>query len=813
MRSNTAISMLEASMQQEFPMSLILIDGKGDLQEVSVEQKVPIGDYVALSPKAGSCELLSTNKIPDSFPTSCSDAYESKEAQDDSIKMEASEVNVCADSQSLLRLNEGVQDDASCIDSGMFTCGTPPAILKKVKEDRPLTVNRFQEHQMDLGDTLQKVPTPVSRSSTSKYLRMDKTTVDTTTPIESVKVAASKFGGSINWKTRRSQTARESDHTILELDKLKNEISECKHQAEAAEAAKLSVFNELGRTKNIIDEMTHVLEKQQAIEVDAKEDLELFQFILQEMEGVDFDNSTVTEKLNNIQERRKSLVAKVLLVKDDFRKVQEDYDSLLIETDISVRKAQTAFAMSKDAEKQVEELTIELQRLKEVFDLAQSTCHDAEENKKGTLMARDEDCLAWQKDLRQAEQELNQISMKLSSVQELQSKVDTSSSLLLDLKNEVATYMEAKLIEEAQEQESGTHKSMQEEAIILSRNELEEHRKSIAKVTDELCALKTTAASLKSELNREKAALAAIQQREAMASITMQSVKVEIKLSQQEFEAVHAKGKECGDKAVELRRVLQDAAKEANEAKSVAAKTQEELRKAKEEVELAKAALSTMEFRLEAVLRDVEVAKESQRLALNALEGTKVSANIKQQGSSQMITLDVDEYASLVERSHRAEELVHEKTAAATAQVEAAKESESRTLSRLSETYKALEERKQALLADTERADRATEGKLAMEQELRKWREENGRRRRAGDQAPKSKAKPSNTAEIIRGDTKCTIKDDSCAASSVHPLSDASGRSSPNDLALQAKTKKAKKLSLFPRIIIFLGRRRLKAAR
>jgi chromosome segregation ATPase len=314
-----------------------------------------------------------------------------------------------------------------------------------------------------------------------------------------------------------------------------------------------------------------------------------------------------------------------------------------------------------------------------VFDLAQSTCHDAEELEKGTLMARDEDCLAWEKDLRQEEEELNQISMELSSVQELQSKLDKSSSLLLDLKNEVATYMEAKLIEEAQEQESGTHKSMQEEAIILSRNELEEHRKSIAKVTDELCALKATAASLESDLNKEKAALAAIQQREAMASITIQSLKVEIKLSQQELEAVRAKEKERGDRAVGLPKVLQDAAKEANEAKSTTAKTQDELRKAKEEVEQAKAALSTMEFRLEAVLREVEVAKESQRLALNALEGTKVAANIKQQGSSQMITLAVEEYASLVERSHRAEELVHEKTAAAIAQVEAAKESESRT--------------------------------------------------------------------------------------------------------------------------------------
>jgi hypothetical protein len=240
--------------------------------------------------------------------------------------------------------------------------------------------------------------------------------------------------------------------------------------------------------------------------VDAKDDLELFQIISQAMEGVDCNDSVVVrEKLNNIQERHKALVAKVISVKYVLGKVQEDYDSLLIGTDISINKAQAAFTMSKGAEKEVEELTIELQRLKEVFDLANAKFQDVEE-RKNTLMARDEDRLAWEEDLRQSDKELNQISMDLCSFQELQSKHDTSATMLLNLKNEVANYLEAKRIEEAREQESGTHKPVQE-VIIMLKSELVEQRKSIARVTDELCVLKATAELLKSQLKKEKAAL------------------------------------------------------------------------------------------------------------------------------------------------------------------------------------------------------------------------------------------------------------------------------------------------------------------
>ncbi|GJM84564.1 hypothetical protein PR202_ga00247 [Eleusine coracana subsp. coracana] len=748
----------EASMQQERPMSLVQTINKSSSQEISVQEKV-LGDSIALSQKIENNDLPSTKEVPDGFPSSVSEAYESKGTQDDPIVKESSEVNVV--SQYLLRSREEVQFDDPCADSDKVGCETRPVIPKKVKEDKSIFIQRLQKRQMSLAPR-QQVPAPVSRSVSVKNLRMDNTTVDTTTHIESVKVAASKFGGSINWKTRRAQPAQESGHRVLELDKLKNEISECKRQAEASEIAMMSVFDDLEKTNKFIDELKHVLERKQAEEVDAKEDMEFFQFIVQEIQErvVSDDSGMIEEKLKIIQERNKEVVAKLKLVKDESRKLQEDCDTLLTEQAISIRKAQAAYTLSQETERQVEDLTLELKRLKEHLYLDRATLHDAEERMKEATILREIDCSIWEVNLRQAEEELKKCE-KLSSIEKLKSEFDKSSNFLLNLKNELAMCTESYPTEEALEQEGGTYKSM--EKVIPPRNELEDYSKSIAK----------------------------------------------------ELEAVHAKA-ECRDGMVELPKIPQDAAREADKAKSVAAKAQEELRKTREEIEQIKAALSTMELKLQAVQREIEDAKESERLTLSAIremEDTKAAVNIELGSPHQMITVDLDEYTSLSKKAHRAEALVHERTNAAIALVEAAMASKSQTLSRLDETFKALEERKQALLDATEQADRATEGKLAMEHELRKWREE-GRQRRWTGEASKSKTRPSRAEEIIveRGvDAKCTSKEESCA--SVHPLSDASGRSSPNDLVLNVKAKKTRKLSFFPRVIMFLGRRRRKALR
>uniref|UniRef100_A0ACD5WUW2 Uncharacterized protein n=1 Tax=Avena sativa TaxID=4498 RepID=A0ACD5WUW2_AVESA len=717
-------------------------DNQNNLQEILVEQKAPVGGSVTGSLEVDNSGLPSVKEDSHSFQSASNEVGCLKEVISDLMALQSSGENTHVTSVSpredvqcvqCAPLHK-VQDGASCSDSKKTDCEAAHATLAKVKEDKPRVMHRWSERQMSLRDTRQKVPAPMRR------LNRTETFVDTTNPIESVKMAASRFGGSMNWKTRRTLPVQVSDHVKLEVGMLKNEFSECKQQAEAAETANLSVFNEIERTKKLTEVLKRDLERAQHEEADTKEDLDFFQFILSEMEeGVSSDDSVAGEDiLKNIQERHKVLVAKLNLVNDELKRVQGDYDSLLIEHDRSIGKSQLAVIESKEAEMQAEELAVKLDKLKEVLDLARATCHDAEEHKVCASLARDEDHLKWEKGLRQAEEELSQLDKKLSSVADLKSKLETSSNLLVKLNEELIVCLEAKKIEDTQEQGNGTRDAMQEQ-IILSRNELQEHVKNIDKVKDEVCALKIAAASLQSELSSEKEALATMQQREATASITISSLKVEIELAQQELEAVRAKGKISRHRMGELPTILQAAAQEADDAKSLALKAQEMLKTNKEEMEQAKAGLSTVEFRLQAALKEMEAAKESERLsleALRALEESDLAANTAEQGSPRTITLDFHEHASLVEKSHQAEELAHEKTSCAIAQVEMAKESESLILSGLGEVYKVLEERKQALLAATKRADAAAEGKLAMEQELRTWREE-------------PETKPSDTVVVI----------------------------------------------------------------
>ncbi|XP_010547845.1 PREDICTED: protein WEAK CHLOROPLAST MOVEMENT UNDER BLUE LIGHT 1-like [Tarenaya hassleriana] len=656
-----------------------------------------------------------------------------------------------------------------------------------------------------------------TRAATPKNLDFYRGLIDTAAPFESVKEAVSKFGGITDWKAQKTQAVERRKLVERKLNKVQGEIPEYEKQSEAAEVEKLQVLKELESTKRLVEELKLNLERAQTEEQQAKQDSELAKLRVEEMQQGISDEASVAAKaqLEVAKARHAAAASELQSVKGELEILHREYDDLVKEKVEAVKKAEEAVLKSKEVERTVEGLTIELITTKESLESSHAAHLEAEEGRIGTAMARDQDTHRWERELKQAEEKLQRLNQQILSAKDLKSKLDTASALLFDLKAELAAYMDSKLEEEASDSvtkgdippENKTHMDIQS-AVASAKNELEEVKVNIEKATAEVNCLQAAASSLQSELENEKSVLASIKQREGMASIAVASLDAEIDRTKSETALVQSKEKEIKEKTVELPKQLQQAAQEADEAKSLAELAREELCKAKEEAEQAKAGTSTMESRLFAAQKEIEAAKASERLALAAIKALQESESASKANdvdSPRSVTLSLEEYYELSKRAHEAEEQANARVAAAVAHIEEAKIAEMISLEELEEVSKEMAARKEALKEAVEKSEKAKEGKLGVEQELRKWRAANEQRRKAGESGL-------NTEKSQRGSVESSKESSNTEQASETMVTYAS---SPNDSygtgdsheAPQKKAGKKKKL-FFPRFFMFLSKKK-----
>ncbi|KAK2355231.1 WEB family protein [Trifolium repens] len=160
-----------------------------------------------------------------------------------------------------------------------------------------------------------------------------------------------------------------------------------------------------------------------------------------------------------------------------------------------------------------------------------------------------------------------------------------------------------------------------------------------------------------------------------------------------------------------------------------ARKEEEEMRikaeELKQEAEKSKALSEEIEGKLELLMKQAEEAKAAEKRAveeMKLLSDSQGSVSVSE--SSGKIVLTVDEFAALSGKIKESEDLIERTEATAMAQVEAINTRRNEVDKKVEANLKAIEEIKAATDLALRNAEMADSAKLAVESELKRWRQE-----------------------------------------------------------------------------------------
>ncbi|XP_061339814.1 WEB family protein At1g12150-like [Gastrolobium bilobum] len=539
--------------------------------------------------------------------------------------------------------------------------------------------------------------------------------IDTRAPFQSVKAAVSLFGEVAVSKDRYAVKRRSSENVFEKETQLilaQKELDKLKKQVESAETSKVKVLSDLENAKVVLQSLTTKLNnvresKQSAMEA-AKAVKNQSKKLAKglSLKAVGFE--AWKRELEKARKEYTTTTTELDASKQELTKIKQDFDAALEAKLAAFQSAGEAQRSAKLNSERISELSDEIATMKaSIEQLKLASVQSQEEQEQ--VMGQNETPLGFYK----------------TAKEEAQKRLE---SLKNEYDPELIKSLEAKLAETSveidvlQEQMKKVHASKMDSMRLLT-SELKEATKTLQDVAEEETSLKKLVFSLRTELKQVKKEQDELKEKEEAAE------ELATDLSDELEEIMGEATPELGTvedleanilyvQCVKIHKLQSETEDAKREAEEMSRKAQE----LKQEAEKSRAVAEEGERKLELVLIEAKEAKAAEQRALKEMKIlSEVQGKVSNSKFIGRIRMSNEELESLSGKVKECEDLVEQKEAAVTAQLQEIYTRKNEEDRKVEANMKAIEEIKAATETALWNEEMADSAKVAIEDELRRW--------------------------------------------------------------------------------------------
>ncbi|KAL2523793.1 WEB family protein [Abeliophyllum distichum] len=547
--------------------------------------------------------------------------------------------------------------------------------------------------------------------------------IDTSAPFQSVKDAVSLFGeGAFSGekpaiKKPKPHSAERVLAKETQLHLAQKELNKLKEQLKNAETTKAQALVELERAKQTVEDLTQKLKTHNeskdisiiATEV-AKHQAKQFEETRNSKSGGNDGSANVDLETARVQYA--AAVTELDAAKQELRKIREEYNASAEAKNLAIEQAAEAEISAKANMERSSELSKEIVTLQESVQQVKLASTQAQEEEAKIYADKDKQKQSYKARLEESAKKL--LALKKGLDPEVNKNLETQ---LVGTMSEI----------EALQKEMEKARASDLDFARTINSELDDATELLHKMEEEENSLRSLVETLKIELENTKKEHLELKEKETGTESIAGNLHVKLRKAKSELEAALAEEAKLSGVSDEMFSVIYQLSLESENAKHEVEETKRNAEELKKEAEAARIKLEEAETKLKVALNAAEEVKAAEARALNQIRMLSEKTDAARASTSDpraQITISRLEFESLSRKVEESEKLAEMKVAAAIAQVEAVRASEEEALKKLEASQKDIEDMKTATQEALKKAEMAEGAKKAVEGELRRWREQ-----------------------------------------------------------------------------------------